>query len=47
MTHDIFHGDKIYLQEGQMAYKPLNLETVAHHYRPLKNARTTEQNIAN
>ena len=30
-----------------MAYKPLNLETVAHHYRPLKNARTTEQNIAN
>ena len=47
MTHDIFHGDKIYLQEGQMAYKPLNLETVAHHYGPSKNARTTEQNIAN
>ena len=47
MTHDIFHGEKIYLQAGQMAYKPLNLETVAHYRGPSKDARTTEQNIAN
>lgn len=45
LTGDIFHGDKIYLKAGQMAYKPLGIETVL---QPLgKNKiRTTEQNIA-
>jgi len=28
LTQKIFHGDKIYLQEGNMAFKPLGMETV-------------------
>ena len=28
LTHDIFHGDKIYLKGGNMAFKPLGMETV-------------------
>ena len=28
MTEQIFHGDKIYLQHGAMAFKPLGMETV-------------------
>ena len=28
LTQDIFHGEKIYLQAGQMIYKPMNMETV-------------------
>ena len=45
LTGKIFHGDKIYLKAGQMAFKPLGIETVL---QPLdnKHRRTTEQNIA-
>ena len=28
MTYKQFHGDKIYLQGGAMAFKPLGMETV-------------------
>jgi len=28
MTHNIFHGDKIYFKNGNMAFKPLGMETV-------------------
>ena len=28
LTDKIFHGDKIYLQKGAMAFKPLGMETV-------------------
>jgi hypothetical protein len=28
LTEKIFHGDKIYLNNGAMAFKPLGMETV-------------------
>ena len=28
MTEKIFHGEKIYLAQGAMAFKPLGMETV-------------------
>lgn len=28
LTHEIFHGDKLYLKNGAMAFKPLGMETV-------------------
>ena len=28
LTNDIWHGDKIYMNNGAMAFKPLGMETV-------------------
>lgn len=58
LTKKIFHGDKLYLENGAMAFKPLAIETVLETDGASKNgfkaqfsknglaARTTEQNIA-
>ena len=43
MTENIFHGDKIYLNQGAMAFKPLGMETVLESIDekgPKKKVRT-------
>ena len=34
LTDQIFHGDKIYLKDGAMAFKPLGMETVLEQVEP-------------
>ena len=57
LTEQIFHGDKIYLQKGALAFKPLGMETVLEtsdeqRYVAKWNSqtnlapRTTEENLA-
>ena len=41
LTQQIFHGDKIYLKNGNMAFKPLGIETVHQPAESDLGKRTT------